>query len=165
MTIIEAFQKELDQESITTGKMLSKIPHNKWDWQPHPKSMTIRRLANHIAELPGWIGMILNTHELDFSDNPYQPTQYSSTSELLAFFEKTLDLGRKDLANASESDLDNLWTLKDGETIYSTDTKYEVLRMTFSQIIHHRAQLGVYLRLLDVPIPGSYGPSADEEGA
>jgi len=164
MTIIEAFQKELDHEAITTEKMLSQIPHDQWDWQPHPKSMSIGRLANHIAELPGWIGMVLHTHELDFSDNPYQPTHFSNTSELLSYFRTTLIKGQKDLTEAKESELDQLWTLRDGETVYSTDTKYEVLRMTFSQIIHHRAQLGVYLRLLDIPIPGSYGPSADEEG-
>jgi len=164
MTIIEAFQKELEREAITTRKMFAQIPHDKWDWQPHPKSMTIVRLANHIAELPAWISMVLFYDELDFSTHPYQPTTHSNTEDLLNFFEDVLNQGKKYLKKANIAELDKDWTLREGEIIYTTETKYEMLRMTYSQIIHHRAQLGVYLRLLDIPIPGSYGPSADEEG-
>jgi len=164
MTIIEAFQKELEREAITTRKMFGQIPHDKWDWQPHPKSMTIQRLANHIAELPAWIGMVLFHDELDFSTQPYKPTTYNNTQDLLNYFEEVLNQGKKDLEKGDMAEMDKDWTLRDGEIIYTTETKYEMLRMTFSQIIHHRAQLGVNLRLLNIPIPGSYGPSADEEG-
>ncbi|WP_194778472.1 DinB family protein [Pararhodonellum marinum] len=162
MNIIEAFQKELEKEAITTRKMIERIPEGKFDWQPHPKSMTIKRLANHIIELPGWIGMTLHTDGLDFSENPYQPTEYTDTKSLLEHFEEVLESGRRDLENAELDKLEEMWTLSEGEVVYSTETKWEVLRMSISQIIHHRAQLGVYLRLLEVPIPGSYGPSADE---
>lgn len=163
-TMIDTFARELEQEAITTRKMLERVPTDKFDWQPHPKSMTIKRLATHIAELPTWIGMTLNTDELDFANNPYTPTEVNSTEALLAYFEKSLEDGRAEIAKGRDEQLSELWTLREGDQIYSVSSKGEVLRMAFNQITHHRAQLGVYLRLLDIPIPGSYGPSADEMG-
>lgn len=162
MTLIETLQRELEQEALTTRKMLACVPDDKYDWRPHPKSMAVRTLATHIAELPTWIGMTLNTSELDFSSNPYTPVQIDNTKDLLAYFENSLAEGRAELAKANYEQLWDNWILRDGDTIHSSSSKYDVLRMAFSQIIHHRAQLGVYLRLLNVPIPGSYGPSADE---
>ncbi len=162
MTMLEIFAKELEQEAVTTRKMLERIPDDQYDWQPHQKSMSIQRLANHIAELPGWVSMTLNTSGLDFANNPYTPTTFNKTSDLLQYFEQTLDDARKELARARAEQLSENWTLRNGDEIYSTSSKLDVLRMTYCQIVHHRAQLGVYLRLLNVPIPGSYGPSADE---
>ena len=162
MSQIKEFQKELEKESVATRKMLSAIPNDKLDWQPHPKSMTVRKLAAHIAELPLWVGMALNTSELDFAANPYTPHEYSNTKELLEFFENNLVDGKANLAAAKEETLAELWTLRNGDQVYSKEPKADVIRMSLSQIIHHRAQMGVFLRLLDVPIPGSYGPSADE---
>ena len=162
MTQIEAFTKELENEAKTTRKMLSAIPTDKFDWKPHEKSMTIKRLASHIAELPNWIGMTFTTSELDFEKNPYKVEDVNTTAELLNYFERCLEDGRKHLKAGKEEALSDMWTLRNGAVIYSTEPKWEVLRMTMSQIIHHRAQLGVFLRLLDVKIPGSYGPSADE---
>jgi uncharacterized damage-inducible protein DinB len=162
MDVIKMFSKELEQEAQTTRKMLERVPNDKYDWQPHPKSMTVKRLATHIAELPSWVSMTLTTDELDFANNPYQPENINSTDELLAYFERSLADGRDHLTRATEDQLTQPWTLRNGDQIYSTSSKAEVIRMAFSQIIHHRAQLGVYLRLLDIPIPGSYGPSADE---
>lgn len=162
MTQLEALRIELEKEAITTRKMLSQVPTDKFGWQPHPKSMTVKRLATHIAELPTWIGMTFNTDELDFENNPYTPADVNTTEELLAYFERSLEDGRKEIKAGKEEVLDKPWTLRSGKIIYSTEPKRDVLRMTFSQIIHHRAQLGVYLRLLNIPIPGSYGPSADE---
>lgn len=162
MTQLEALRREFENEATTTRKMLAQVPTDKFDWQPHPKSMTIKRLATHIAELPTWIGMTFTTDELDFENNPYRPVDVNTTEELLTYFEQSIEDGRKHLAQGKEEVLDKPWTLRSGKTIYSTDPKREVLRMAFSQVIHHRAQLGVFLRLLNVPIPGSYGPSADE---
>jgi len=162
MSIINMLSKELEQESKTTRKMLERVPTEKLEWQPHTKSMTIKRLATHIAELPTWIPMTLNTSELDFATSPYKPAEIKSNKDLMEYFEKSLSEGREALKKAKEEDLAKPWTLRNGDQIYSTLPKGEVLRMVFSQIIHHRAQLGVYLRLLDIPIPGSYGPSADE---
>lgn len=162
MSLIQFFLKQFDDEAITTRKMLSIIPDDKYDWQPHTKSMTIRSLATHIAELPTWFPLVLNTSELDFASSPYDPKKINNTTDLLDYFEKCLKEGRSALEVANEEQLSDNWTLRNGKDILSSSPKVEVLRMVFSQIIHHRAQLGVDLRLLDVPIPGSYGPSADD---
>lgn len=162
MSLINYFQKQLEKESITTRKMLEKVPSDKFNWQPHSKSMKLGALAIHIAELPTWIGTILNTTELDFSSNSWQPAPIQNTRELLEFFEKNLEEGKQQLAAATENQLPESWTMRNGKEIYTVDSKEDVIRQTMSQVIHHRAQLGVYLRLLDIPIPGSYGPSADD---
>lgn len=162
MNIIELITKEFEAEALTTHKMLERVPTDKLKWQPHPKSMTMEQLTAHIAELPTWIPMALNTTELDFASQPYEATPINDTKELLGLFEKSVEEGRTALQNAKEEDLIPSWTLRNGEQVYMTMSKYEVIRHALSQTIHHRAQLGVYLRLLDIPIPGSYGPSADE---
>ena len=164
MSIIEILLKEFEQEALTTRQMLERVPDDKYDWKPHEKSMTIRSLATHIAELPSWISMGLNTSGLDFAASPYNPPVINSTADLLRLFEKSLAEGRASLSQAKEEDLLPSWTLRNGEQVLSVMTKGEVIRHALSQTIHHRAQLGVYLRLLNVPIPGSYGPSADEPG-
>lgn len=162
MNLIPIFLKEMEQEAQTTRKMLQRIPTDKFGWQPHPKSMTIQRLATHIAELPTWVTMVLNTSELDFAKEEYKPAAINTTEELLEYFEKCLKEGKESLGKATEEDLLPEWTLRNGDQVYSVDKKHEVIRMAYCQIVHHRAQLGVFLRLLDIPIPGSYGPSADE---
>lgn len=159
---MKQFQKEFEKEVVTTRKMLSIVPNDSFNWKPHPKSMSIRQLATHIAELPLWLGMTLNTSELDFAANPYKPKDINDTKSLVDYFEENVKDGRENLARGKEETLGELWTLRNGEEVYSKEPKWDVMRMTFNQITHHRAQLGVYLRLLDVPIPGSYGPSADD---
>jgi uncharacterized damage-inducible protein DinB len=163
MSKTQTFLKELRKEAETTRKMLSRIPNDKFGWQPHPKSMTIKRLATHIVELPSWVGMALNTSELDFANNPYQPEDINSTAGLLQCFERNIKDAEAQLQDAKEEKLSEIWTLRNGDEIYSSEPKEDVIRMSFSQTVHHRAQLGVFLRLLDIPIPGSYGPSADEQ--
>jgi len=162
MNIIELLLKEVEAEAVTTRKMLERVPMDKLQWQPHAKSMTMESLVAHIAELPSWISLAINTSELDFAANPYQPTPIKNANDLINLFEQSLTQGMEALKNAKEEDLLPSWTLRNGEQIYLTITKYEMIRQSISQTIHHRAQLGVYLRLLDIPIPGSYGPSADE---
>jgi uncharacterized damage-inducible protein DinB len=162
MSMISMFRKELDRESATTRKMLERIPDDRYDWKPHEKSMTIRQLSSHIAELPTWITMALTTDELDFATMPYDPPKVDSTKELMELFEKSVENGYSELKEENEIKMDEPWTLRNAEEIYSTEPKADVIRMALNQVTHHRAQLGVFLRLLDVPIPGSYGPSADE---
>ena len=162
MSMIQTFLKEFQQEANTTRKMLVIVPDDKYQWKPHEKSMTIQQLATHIAELPGWVKIALETSELDFAVNGYTPLNISSTAGVLESFEKNLADSKASLEAAREEQLDEPWTMRNGETIYSTLPKGEVIRMALSQTIHHRAQLGVFLRLLDIPIPGSYGPSADD---
>jgi uncharacterized damage-inducible protein DinB len=164
MDIIPMLLKEMEQEAETTRKMLSRVPNDKYDWQPHKKSMTMRQLATHIAEIPGWVTTGLTTDELDFATNAYEPTPVNNTEELLSLFEKSYGDGYAELSKATETDLLPTWTMRNGEQVYMTVTKAELIRTAFCQTVHHRAQLGVFLRLLDVPIPGSYGPSADELG-
>jgi uncharacterized damage-inducible protein DinB len=161
MTLIEYFKNQFVEEAATTRKMLSRIPEGKWDYKPHEKSMNLKSLAGHLADLPGWIHMTLTTDELDFAQS-YEEPQFNSTTDLMTFFEKRYADGLSTLVPENEAVLNKPWTLRNGDTVYMTEPKVEVLRMSFSQQIHHRAQLGVYLRLLNVPIPGSYGPSADE---
>ncbi|KIO76847.1 damage-inducible protein DinB [Pedobacter lusitanus] len=164
MSTIQNLLKELIEESAVTRKMLERIPADKHDWQPHEKSMSIKKLAGHIAELPDWISMTFNTDGLNFADYPYQSPVWNSNSDLLEIFEKALEGAKTSLENGKEEDLQLNWTLRNGDQVLMSKTKGEVIRHSMSQIVHHRAQLGVYLRLLDVPIPGSYGPSADEQG-
>ena len=164
MNIIPMLLKEMEQEAQTTRKMLERIPEDKYDWQPHEKSMTIRRLANHIAELPGWVTMAITTDELDFADNPYIATEIATNKELLELLERLLSEAKANFEKTNEDELLKRWTLRNGGQILSDGKKAEMIRIAFSQIVHHRAQLGVYLRLLNVPIAGSYGPSADENG-
>ena len=162
MQIIPLLSKELDVEAATTRKMLSRIPNDKFDWKPHQKSMSIRQLAAHIAEIPGWIPLGLNTSELDFAKGDYKPSVVSNTQDMLDLFDQMVASAKSSLENATEEDLLPTWTMRSGDQVHAVLTKYEVIRHAFDQIIHHRAQLGVFLRLLDVPIPGTYGPSADE---
>lgn len=162
MQLIPMLLKEMEQEAKTTRKMLAAIPTDKFDWQPHPKSMTIRALATHIAELPGWVSMILNTTELDFAKTPYKPELINDTESLLTYFETTLAGGLSSMAKATEEQMEEMWTLRNGDIILSSSTKAEMIRSVYCQVVHHRAQMGVNLRLLNIPIPGSYGPSADE---
>ncbi|WP_018344256.1 DinB family protein [Cytophaga aurantiaca] len=162
MELIPIFLKEFEAEALTTRNMLSRIPDDKYDWQPHPKSMTIRSLATHIADLPGWVNMALTTDELDFATAPYNPPTINTTKDVLEMFEQRVVDGRSQLISDNEHKLGESWTLRDGETILFVNTKAETVRVSLSQLIHHRAQLGVFLRLLNIPIPGSYGPSADE---
>jgi uncharacterized damage-inducible protein DinB len=161
MTFIDYFKQQFVDEGTTTRKMLSRVPEDKFDYKPHEKSMDMKRLTSHIADLPGWIHLTLNTDELDFA-KPYEMPTINSHKDLMNFFEKRYNDGLSALVPENEKLLNKPWTLRNGEKIFSTDPKMDIIRMSLSQQINHRAQLGVYLRLLNIPIPGSYGPSADE---
>jgi uncharacterized damage-inducible protein DinB len=160
--IIPALLKELEQEAATTRKMLSRVPADKYDWRPHPKSMKMGELAVHLADIPGWVDMALNTEVWDMAVTPYVPAKVSGTEELLQLFEQSYEKGRRALEAATADDLGGSWEMRNGDLVYVKLSKYETIRHSLAQTTHHRAQLGVYLRLLDIPIPGSYGPSADE---
>lgn len=164
MNIIPIFLKELENEAVTTRKMLALIPEDKYDWKPHAKSMTLRELGGHLAELPGWAGMGVTTDELDFAANPYTLPPFENNKELLTFFESQLAKSLEAVRNTNEDVLQEQWTLRNGTHILMVQQKHEVIRVALNQTTHHRAQLGVYLRLLNIAIPGSYGPSADELG-
>lgn len=164
MSITKDLLQELTQESVVTRKMLERIPADQYEWRPHPKSMSIHQLAGHIAELPGWVSMAFTTDEIDFATSEYTPLAWTTNEDLLAHFEQALAGGQQQLENASDEELNPRWVLRNGEQILLDITKGGMVRNALSQTIHHRAQLGVYLRLLNIPIPGTYGPSADEPG-
>ncbi len=157
------FIRELEEETIATRKMLSRLPTDKLDWAPHEKSMKMGPLATHIAELPTWIAMAFNVNEIEFAVSSWEPKKVDSADEVLEIFEKSLVDAKSELTEENTARLTERWTLRHGENILWDADRWGVLRMAISQIIHHRAQLGVYLRLLNIPIPGSYGPSADEQ--
>ncbi|MEH3113488.1 DinB family protein [Pedobacter terrae] len=161
MDIINLLLKELEAEINITKKFLVIVPVEKFDWAPHEKSMKLKSLVVHIADLPSWISLALTTYELDFETAPYTEPLAESADDLLKILEKNHVLGKGELEKATETDLNGRWVLRMGKRVLADYSKYETIRHTISQIIHHRAQLGVYLRLLDIPIPGSYGPSAD----
>ncbi len=162
MDMIPILLAELEQEAQTTRKMLTLVPDDKFDWQPHPKSMTMLNLATHIAEIAAWPGLMLNTDGLDFGTMDYTPTPVHNNADLLTLFEKSLADAKAALEAANEAQLTDTWTMRNGDVIFRTYRKHEALRVAYCQTVHHRAQLGVYLRLLAIPIPGSYGPSADD---
>lgn len=164
MPLNQSLLSELEYEGNSTRKVLSAVPFAKPDWKPHEKSMSMERLASHVAELPGWISMTLNTTELDFAKMDYKPAQPKSTEELLKMFDDNQAQALKDLASASDAQLMENWTMRSGDTIYFTMPKIAVIRTwAMNHGIHHRAQLGVYLRLNNIAVPGVYGPTADDE--
>ena len=164
MEILPLLLKELEQEATTTRKFLRLVPLDKSDWKPHEKSMPMESLAVHIASLPEWIDLALNSDGIDFATTPYAPPAVKTSEDLLNIFEESLSKGKLALEKSKDDILDQKWTLRNGEQVLAEWTRYETVRHSLAQIIHHRAQLGVYLRLLNIPIPGSYGPSADEQG-
>lgn len=164
-THAEALLAEFQQEAAGTRKILSLVPFDKLDYKPHEKSMALGRLATHVAEIAGWWQECLVHDELDFSKGDFTPKTFTHVDELLAYFD---DLVQKSSHIISQSTPENFikpWTMRNGEMIYFTLPKAEVVRTwCLNHWFHHRAQLGVYLRLLDIPIPGLYGPSADDQG-
>jgi uncharacterized damage-inducible protein DinB len=166
MPIAELLLPEFDQEMSTTRKILERVPEGKSDWRPHPRSMTLGRLAGHVAELAGWGANTLERTELDFAPPggpTYQPTIFTSRAETLKLFDEGVKATRTAIAKASDADLQVPWSLKRGGQVLLSMPRGAMFRsLVMNHIIHHRAQLGVFLRLNDVAIPGSYGPSADE---
>lgn len=163
MAIKDLLLSELKQEAASTKKILERVPEQSFSWKPHEKSMSLGRLAMHVAEIPHWISDILISDELDFITHPFERRTASSNDELLKIFEEKLNKAIGDLQNASDESLKEKWILRKGDTVFFELPRIVVIRsFGFSHFIHHRGQLSVYLRMLDVPVPGMYGPSADE---
>ncbi len=163
MTPVKTFLGELKSEAAKTRKMLQCVPLERGSWKPHEKSMTLERLTRHVAEMTGWVSFTIKTEELDFAKSYTPHPEMKSQEQLLAFFDELLTEAISVLGSTTDADLQKMWTMRNGEQIFFTLPKGVVLRdMVLNHIIHHRGQLSVYLRLLEVPIPGMYGPSADE---
>ena len=164
------FQEELiaefDRETDRTRKMLAAIPADvDFTWKPHPKSMSLGRLAGHIVETAGeWTISTLTISKLEFpADHKWEPFIAASTKALLERYDKEVANAKAALASFDPAKWEENWKFVAGGQVWIDDTKYRVYRdWVLNHLIHHRAQLGVYLRLLNKPIPGTYGPSADE---
>ena len=164
MSLNEALLAELKHEIANTRKMLERVPSDRLFWKPHEKSMSLGRLASHIAELPIWLNMAIEQKELDGASNQYVRFNGESTEAIIKMFDERIDSGIKALRTATDETLDQMWTLRRGEqVIFQLKRKVVLRNLVFNHLIHHRGQLSVYLRLLDVPVPGMYGPSADEK--
>ncbi len=166
MKISDAILPEFDHEAGNTRKTLERAPGEKFAWKPHAKSMSMGQLAIHLATIPEWVGMIVGGSELDFATPEmanYKPPDLKSTQEVLDRFDKATAGAHAVLAAASDEELMKPWTLRAGPQIFFTMPRIAVIRgMVMNHTVHHRAQLGVFLRLNDIPVPSIYGPSADE---
>jgi len=163
MSLSEPIAAELRREAATTRRMLERVPQDKLAWRPHEKSMTLGRLAGHIAELPSLVVATLTQDEVDFAAGKFQPFAASNVSELLEKFDKNVAEAAEALKDQPDEHLLKTWRLRSGEQVFFELPRVAVLRsMGLNHIIHHRGQLSVYLRLLDVPLPSVYGPTADE---
>jgi uncharacterized damage-inducible protein DinB len=163
MTMSQALLPEFDNEMKLTRKALERVPDDKFDWKPHAKSMSLGRLAGHLAELPGFATAIITTDVLNLDKGEYKPTVVTNRAEILALFDKSVAGAREAIAGATDDHLRQSWKL-----IYKEKPLFDAPRiaglrgMAMNHVIHHRGQLTVYLRLNDVAVPAIYGPSADE---
>jgi uncharacterized damage-inducible protein DinB len=163
MPFSQAILPEFDEEMKNTRKLLECVPDGKFDYQPHPKSMTLGRLATHVAELPSWTKFTLDREVLEMTPD-FKPNFAATRAELLEMFDKNVSEARAKIEAATDEDWQVIWTFKwQGKTIMSMPRSVVMRSTIMNHLIHHRAQLGVFLRLIDVEFPGMYGPSADDK--
>jgi len=168
MSIAQGMLQELEMEAATTRKFLERVPESKYDWKPHEKSMTLGRLAGHVAEMGMWGQMTAAMNEIDIApvgQEPYKACVATSSKQLLEEFDKNTAAFKSALPKVTDAQMMEPWSLKSGGNTIFTIPRVACLRgFVLNHNVHHRAQLGVYLRLLDVPVPQTYGPSADDKG-
>ena len=162
MPLVDALLPEFDHEMSVTRKLLERVPDGTFDWKPHPKSMSLGQLAQHVATIPMWGSVTVTQEELDVAGFPPVPVA-QTRADLLALFDRHVRDTRAALAGRSDAELMVPWTLKNsGQTIFSMPRAAVWRSFVLSHLVHHRGQLSVYLRMHDVPLPSMYGPSADE---
>ena len=155
---------ELQMEAAATRKCLERIPPEKFDYKPHEKSMSMVKLAAHVAEMVEWAKDTVETTGIDFATIDYKPFEPRTTAELVEYLDKNVAAAIEALQHTSDEAMMEDWTLRNGEEVYFTMPRIQCLRgMVFNHIVHHRGQLSVYLRMNDIPVPALYGPSADEK--
>ena len=165
MALIDGMIAELEGESGATRRVLERVPEAKFGWKPHEKSMAMGAMASHLAENPVWVGSTLEMKVLDLDSVGYSPYLAETQEELLETFDKNTAEALGKMAKQSDEYLMETWRMKMGGEIVMEKSRLMVLRsMIINHSIHHRGQLGVYLRLNDIPVPSVYGPSADEAG-
>jgi uncharacterized damage-inducible protein DinB len=161
MTIAQTLLPEFDQEMATTRRLLERVPDDKATWKPHEKSFSLGHLAQLVARMPGWNTQAMNATELDLAS--FTGYSHEKTATLLVEFDRNVREARAALAAASDDDFQVPWSLKAGDRVFMTLPRGAVVRQNINHLIHHRGQLSVYLRLVDVPLPSIYGPTADEK--
>lgn len=162
--MIEPILAELEQEAKSTRKMLEVLPEDKLPYRPHEKSMTLGRLAWHLAEIPGWADSLINQDEIDLDKGSYKPVEAKNISEVLDKFDKSVAAAVAVLQDVSDEHLLAAWKLKKQDTVLVEMPRFAVIRTwLLNHLIHHRGQLSVYLRLNGVALPQIYGPTADED--
>lgn len=152
---------DFDDEMRITRRVLERVPSEQGKWKPHPKSFPLGHLAQLVAQMPGWIAMSLNESAIDLEAGASY--SFEPTETLLSVFDQNVEAARDALQETTEEDLDEPWSLKRGDQVIFSMPKRAVIRQTITHLSHHRGQLTVYLRLLDVPVPSVYGPTADEK--
>lgn len=163
MQLNEAFKSEWEREAISARKMMERTPFEKFAWKPHERSMDLGGLVRHMANLASFPSKIVSNDFLDIASAP-KPQPLASTAELVGLFDMNLNESLKALKNVTNDDLFAEWTLRSGDQVIVSLPRAGALRsIAMNHFIHHRGQLSVYLRLLDIPIPSIYGPSADEQ--
>jgi uncharacterized damage-inducible protein DinB len=161
MPLVDALRPEFDHEMTVTRKLLERVPEDKFDWKPHPKSMSLGELALHVATSPGVICGWASQDVTHFTGQPVPKP--NSTEEILAAHDQSIQTSKDLLGQLGDAGLDKMWSAKAGDKTLMTMPKGTLVRaIVMNHWIHHRGQLSVYLRLLDVPLPSIYGPSADE---
>lgn len=164
MPLYDLLLPEFDTEIRNTRTILERLPEDSADYKPHDKSMPLAKLAAHVARMPQFLSIILTTPSIDLATNPMQPYVMTTRDELLATFDLGAAKARTELAETADRAMHENWKLCAGTRNIYTGSRYHALRsMFFNHLVHHRAQLGVYLRLNNLPVPGCYGPSADEK--
>ena len=164
MTIAELLLPEVEQEMTTTRRVLERVPDDKLAWKPHDRSWSMGDLASHIVNMIKWTDVTMNQTEFDLGSVPPEQLNQAAKSraELLAWFDANA-AGARQALGRSDADYAVPWTLKQGAQEFFTMPRYTCIRsFLLNHMVHHRAQLGVYLRLNDIPVPAIYGPSADE---
>jgi len=163
LTPAQLLYPDLDSELASTRKILALVPDGKDDFTPHAKSMKLGALATHLVDLVGFGKRLLTTDMFDFATMPWESGSYATAAARLAGFDRSAAELKATIDGASWADMDKHWQMRAGDVVYADDRRSTLLRTSaISHIAHHRAQLGVYLRMLGIPIPGTYGPSADE---
>ncbi|NJD09537.1 MAG: hypothetical protein FIB01_03495 [Gemmatimonadetes bacterium] len=160
MSMTDVLLPEFDLEMATTRRLLARVPTDRGEWQPHPKSFSLGHLAQLVSWMPGWITNAVQETSLDLAGGPNYT--YESTDTLLAVFDRNVREARAAIEAASDEDYQVTWSLRAGPQVLMSAPRAFIVRQDISHLVHHRGQLSVYLRLLDVPVPSIYGPTADE---
>jgi uncharacterized damage-inducible protein DinB len=163
MALIDPVLSELSHEAATTRRLLERVPSQALAWTPHRKSMPLGRLATHIAEIPGWVGSIVEQDEFDIGASGYVPPTLASAEEIVAMFDRNVAMATESLKRQADGRLLAAWRLKkNGQLVVEMPRLGMIRAFLMNHLIHHRGQLSVYLRLQDVPLPSIYGPTADQ---